>query len=336
MNYTLLAMLAEFFISPESQIHFERKRKMGDIRTIRVIEPSCADNQKLLRVAAYCRVSTQREEQESSLKSQVMYFTRLICENPEWKFAGVYAEQQSGLNISGRSELEKLLCECDAGRVDIVLMKSVSRLSRNTVDALKILNGVIENGIELRFDLENLSTKDKRVRQMFAMIAGIAQQESWSKSESIKWGMRHRASKGRAILNHSRFLGYTKDAVGQLVVVEDEAKIVRLIYELYLEGKGYRQIKKHLEQNDIKTVSGKTEWSTSTIGRMLSNEKYVGTLITQKSFVKDFLDGKQYKNIGEVEQQVFEEHHEAIVGQEVFERVQQEKQWRRCVKHGPE
>jgi len=301
---------------------------MNRIRTIRVIAPSYADNQRLLRVAAYCRVSTQREEQESSLKSQVMHFTRLICENPEWEFAGVYAEQQSGLHVSDRSELERLLHACDTGRVDIVLMKSVSRLSRNTVDALKILNGVIEKGIELRFDLENLSTKDERVRQMFAMIAGVAQHESWSKSEDIKWGMRHRASRGKAILNHSRFLGYTKDAAGQLVIVEDEAKIVRLIYSLYLEGRGYRQIKKYLEQNGIRTVSGKIEWSTSTIDRILSNEKYVGTLMTQKSFVKDFLDGKQHKNTGELAQRIFENHHEAIIASEMFERVQQEKQRR--------
>ena len=126
----------------------------------------------------------------------------------------------------------------------------------------------------------------------------------------------------KAILNHSRFLGYTKDTAGQLVIVEDEAKIVRLIYELYLEGRGYRQITKYLEQNGIRTVSGKIEWSTSTIDRMLSNEKYVGMLMTQKSFVRD-------KNTGEVEQLVFEGHHEAIIASEMFERVQQEKQRRR-------
>ena len=301
---------------------------MNNMRTIRVIEPSCANNQKLLRVAAYCRVSTQREEQESSLKSQVMHFTRLICENSEWEFAGVYAEQQSGLHVSDRSELERLLHACDTGRVDIVLMKSISRLSRNTVDALKILNGVIEKGIELRFDLENLSTKDERVRQMFAMITGVAQHESWSKSEDIKWGMRRRASKGEAILNHSRFLGYTKDAAGQLVIVEGEAKIVRLIFELYLSGMGCRKIKRYLEEREIRTISGKVEWSTSTIDRMLSNEKYVGTLVTQKSFVKDFLDGKQYKNTGELEQRIFENHHEAIIDREIFERVQREKERR--------
>ena len=289
---------------------------------IQVIEPT---NSRLPRVAAYCRVSTEKEEQKSSLQSQIAHFTQRIFENPEWEFAGVYAEQQTGLNVTGRSELQRLLHECAAGRVDLVLMKSISRLSRNTLDALTIFNGMITREIELQFDLENLSTNDRKVRQMFAMLAAIAQNDSWSKSESIKWGMRHQTNQGKAVLNHSRFLGYTKDTAGQLIIAEDEAKIVRLIYSLYLEGKGYRQIKKHLESNGIKTVSGKAVWSTSTIDRILGNEKYAGMLITQKTFVKDFLDGRQHKNNGEVEQCLFEEHHEAVIAPEVWEKVQRER-----------
>jgi Site-specific recombinases, DNA invertase Pin homologs len=299
-----------------------------ETKTIRVIEPVVPDVPPLLRVAAYCRVSTEKEEQECSLKAQVAHFTKLICDNPEWKFAGVYAEYESGTRIKERRELTRFLADCDAGRIDIVLMKSISRLSRNTLDALTIYNQVVLKGIELRFELERLSTNDKRVRKMFTTLAAVAQNDSWGRSEDIKWGMRHQANKGKAILNHSRFLGYTKDKAGQLVIVEDEAEIVRLIYSLYLDGKGYRQIKKHLEENGIKTASGKKEWSTSTIDRMLINEKYVGLLITQKTYVKDFLDGKQYKNTGELAQRIFENHHEAIIEPEIFEQVQQEKQRR--------
>jgi Site-specific recombinases, DNA invertase Pin homologs len=297
-------------------------------KTIRVIEPNVPPKPPLLRVAAYCRVSTEREEQECSLKAQVSHFTKLICDNPEWDFAGIYAESESGVRMKNRHELDRLLADCDAGQIDIVLMKSISRLSRNTLDTLTIYNQVVLKGIELRFELEHLSTNDKRVRKMFTTLAAVAQNDSWARSEDIKWGMRHQANKGKAILNHNRFLGYTKDSAGHLVIVEDEANVVRLIYSLFLEGKGYRQIKKYLEQNDIKTVSGKAEWSTSTIDRMLSNEKYVGRLITQKTYVKDFLDGRQHKNTGEVQQQTFENHHEAIIASEMFERVQQEKQRR--------
>ena len=210
----------------------------------------------------------------------------------------------------------------------MILMKSISRLSRNTLDALTIYNEVVLRGIELRFELENLSTNDKRVRKMFSTLAAVAQNEGWTRSEDVKWGMQQQARKGKAILNHTHFLGYTKDKAGQLVIIEDEAEVVRLIYSLYLEGRGYRQIKKHLEEKKIRTVSGKAEWSTSTIDRILSNEKYVGLLVTQKTYVKDFLDGRQCKNKGELTQYVFENHHEAIIEPEIFERVQQEKQRR--------
>jgi len=283
---------------------------------------------KPLRVAAYCRVSTEHEEQECSLEAQATHFTQLIEANPDWKLVGIYTEQYSGLGTQGRSELNRLLRACARGRVDIVLCKSISRLTRNTVDALTILDGMVAKGIELRFEIEGISTRDLRIRQLFAMMAGLAQHESWSKSESIKWGLKHRADSGKAVLNHTQFLGYTKDRDGNLVIVADEAEIVRLIYSLYLSGKGYRQIKRHLEENGIKTASGKSVWSTSTIDRILSNEKYKGTLLTQKTFVKDFLDGRQVRNNGVLPQMMFEGHHEAIITPEVFGRVQEMKEQR--------
>ena len=257
------------------------------MKIIQIIEPSVTTYRP--RVAAYCRVSTEKEEQESSLEAQIAHFASRISENPKWEFAGVFAEQKSGTRIENRSELNRLLKNCEAGRIDLILMKSISRLGRNTLDALIIIDELVAQGIEVQFELEQLSTKDEQVRKMLAMLAAIAQNESWSRSEDVKMGMRRSANKGKAILNHTRFLGYTKNNAGQLVIVEDEAEIVRLIYSLYLSGMCCWEIKRYLEKNGIKTVSGKDEWSTSTIDRILSNEKYVGTLITQKSFVKDFL-----------------------------------------------
>ena len=145
---------------------------------VRIIPRTISAEPRKLRVAAYCRVSTQQEEQECSLKAQVAHFTKRICDNPEWEFAGIYAEQGSGTRIKEWREMERLLADCEADRIDIVLTKSISRLSRNTVDALAIYNQVVRKGIELQFELERLSTNDKRVRKLFATLAAIAQNES--------------------------------------------------------------------------------------------------------------------------------------------------------------
>lgn len=150
------------------------------MKDIKVIEPTIISAMTPIRVAAYCRVSTQRKKQESSLKAQIVHFTRRISETSEWELVGIYVEQESGLGTQNRSELERLFEDCQAGRIDLVLIKSISRLSRNTLNALTIFNHLFDRGIELRFDLENFSSKDKRVRQMFALIAAIAQEDSWS------------------------------------------------------------------------------------------------------------------------------------------------------------
>ena len=225
------------------------------MKTIHIIEPSVTTYRP--RVAAYCRVSTEKEEQESSLEAQIAHFTSRISSNHEWEFAGIYAEQKSGTRIKNRSELNRLLADCEAERIDLILMKSISRLGRNTLDALIILNRLIALRIEVQFELEQLSTKDERVRKILAYLAAIAQTESWSRSEDVKMGMRRSANKGKANLNHTRFLGCTKNNAGQLVIVEDEAEIDRLIYSLYLSGNGCWKIKRYLEKNGIKTVSGK-------------------------------------------------------------------------------
>ena len=157
------------------------------------------------------------------------------------------------------------------------------------------------------------------------IYAAFAQQESQSMSENIKMGIRRKMQQGGICLNCTRFLGYTKDPDGRLVIVEDEAKVVRKIFELYLNGFGVRKIKKHLEENGIKTVTGKNEWSTSTIDRILSNEKYVGDVLMQKSFTENFLTGKRKKNNGELDMYIIENDHEPIISREVFEQVQIKK-----------
>lgn len=277
---------------------------------------------KRLKVAAYCRVSTEHEEQRQSLKSQVAYYTQKICNNPDWDFAGIYVEQESGTRVDNRSEVQRLMNDCRIGKVDLILMKSLSRFGRNTLDVLLMLDELSKLNVVVYFETEDIWPNDPRVKKYITMAAAAYQEESRQKSEAIKWGIRQSSCRGHVKLNHSQFLGYGRDDKGNLVIIEEEAKIVRLIYDLFLQGYGCRKIKKYLEDHDIKTVTGKGQWSTSTIDRILSNEKYIGHNITPKTHTPDFLTGKQKENQGQIDTIIIETAHQAIISQEVFEAVQ--------------
>ncbi len=278
-----------------------------------------------LRVAAYCRVSTNHEEQESSLETQISYYEKLISERYDWQLVKIYAERSSGTQLKKRPEFMKMLKACKSGKIDLILTKSISRFGRNTLDTLKTLYELFNLGVKVYFEKENLNNYDKEMRVMMGIYAGFAQEESKNMSDNIKWGIRERMREGKVCINCTRFLGYDKDENGRLVVVESEAVVVRKIFELYLNGWGVRKIKKYLEENGIKTVTGKNVWSTSTIDRILSNEKYVGDVLMQKSFTEDFLTGKRKKNEGELAMYFIENDHEAIVSRDVFKKVQERK-----------
>lgn len=278
-----------------------------------------------LRVAAYCRVSTNHEEQELSLETQISYYGKLIAEREGWQLVKIYAERASGTQMKKRPEFMKMIKACRQGKIDLILTKSISRFGRNTLDTLKVLYELFNLDVKVYFEKENLNNFDKEMRTTMGIYAGFAQEESKSMSDNIKWGIRERMREGKVCLKCARFLGYTKDKNGKLVVVESEAVIVRKIFELYLNGFGVRKIKKYLEENGIKTVTGKDVWSTSTIERILSNEKYVGDVLMQKSFTEDFLTGKRKKNEGELTMYFIENNHEAIIDREIFEAVQRRK-----------
>jgi len=278
-----------------------------------------------LNVAAYCRVSTNHKEQESSIDAQISYYGKLIAEHEGWQLVKIYAERASGTQIKKRPEFMKMLKACKQGKIDLILTKSISRFGRNTLDTLKTLYELFNLGVKVYFEKENLNNYDKEMRTMMGIYAGFAQEESKNMSDNIKWGIRERMREGKVCLNCTRFLGYGKDENGRLVVVESEAVIVRKIFELYLNDWGVRKIKKYLEENGIKTVTGKDVWSTSTIDRILSNEKYVGDVLMQKSFTEDFLTGKRKKNEGELDMYFIENDHEAIISRDIFEKVQKKK-----------
>ena len=277
-----------------------------------------------LRVAAYCRTSTNQEEQNSSLENQIAYYTAFIQSNPMWRFVAVYADQASGLHTKNRPAYRKLLRDCRKGKIDLILVKSLSRFGRDAREAISTIRKLKQMNVGIYIELGGIFTM-KTPDSVIDLYAAFAQAESQTRSESIKFGIQNRMRSGRTILNHRQFLGYTKGPDGVLQIVPEEAEIVRKIFELYIQGNGVRKIKKYLESHGIKTVTGKTEWSTSTIDRMLSNEKYVGQVLMQKTYTPDFLTGKQVKNTGQKEMYLVENAHEPIIDKETFDKVQKMK-----------
>lgn len=277
-----------------------------------------------LRVAAYCRVSTDHEAQKQSLENQIAFYTDYIRHNPYWKLIAVYADSSSGLRTKSRPGYQQLLKDCRRKKIDLILVKSLSRFGRDAQETIATIRRLKSMGIGVYVELgriNTLTTPDS----IIDMYAAFDQAESQERSDSIKFGIRRRMRRGKAILNHSQFLGYTKGEDGVLHVVPEEAEIVRKIFDLYLQGKGVRKIKRYLEEHGIKTVTGKTEWSTSTIDRMLSNEKYMGQILMQKTYTPDFLTGKQIRNRGNLDMYLIEDAHEAIIDKETFEKAQARK-----------
>ena len=277
-----------------------------------------------LRVAAYCRTSTNQEEQNSSLENQIAYYIAFIQSNPMWRFVAVYADQASGLHTKNRPGYRKLLRDCRRGKIDLILVKSLSRFGRDARESISTIRKLKQMNVGIYIELGGIFTM-KTPDSVIDLYAAFAQAESQTRSESIKFGIQNRMRSGRTILNHRQFLGYTKGPDGVLQIVPEEAEIVQKIFDLYIQGNGVRKIKKYLESHGIKTVTGKTEWSTSTIDRMLSNEKYVGQVLMQKTYTPDFLTGKQVKNTGQKEMYLVENAHEPIIDKETFDKVQKMK-----------
>ena len=277
-----------------------------------------------LRVAAYCRVSTRHEEQRHSLEAQIAYYTNFIKRNPNWKFVAVYSDVASGVRTTNRPGYQKLMKDCHKRKADLILVKSLSRLGRDALETIRQVRKLKRMNIGIYIEIGGLNTLNLS-DSMIDQLAALAQAESHFRSENIKFGIHHRMRSGKTVLNHTQFLGYTKGPDGILQIVPEEAEIVRKIFELYIQGNGVRKIKRYLEEHGIKTVTGKSEWSTSTIDRMLSNEKYVGEVRMQKTFTADFLTGRREKNMGQLDSYLVENAHEPIIDQETFELVQRKK-----------
>ena len=292
--------------------------------------------QKKLRVAAYCRVSTDSEEQETSYEAQVTHYTEYIQKNPEWELAGIFADDGiSGTNTKKRDEFNRMIDECMAGNIDMVITKSISRFARNTLDCLQYIRQLKDKNIPVYFEKEAINTLDAKGEVLITIMASLAQQESQSMSQNIKLGLQYRYQQGKVQVNHNRFLGYTKDDNGHLIIDPEQAEIVKRIYREYLEGSSMDKIAYGLMADGILTGAGKTKWHTSTINKILRNEKYMGDALLQKTYTTDFLTKKRIKNNGTVPQYYVEGDHEAIIPKELFMQVQAELVRRRVVHVSP-
>ena len=291
----------------------------------RVGSTAAKEKVKKLRVAAYCRVSTETEEQNSSYEVQVAHYTEFIKKNAEWEFAGIFADDGiSGTNTKKREEFNRMIDECMEGNIDLVITKSISRFARNTLDCLKYIRQLKDKNISVFFEKENINTMDAKGEVLLTIMASLAQQESQSLSQNVKLGLQYRYQQGKVQVNHNRFMGYTKDEEGNLIIVPEEAEIIKRIYREYLEGKSLAGIGRDLEKDDILTAAGKPRWRPETIKKILLNEKYIGDALLQKTFTVDFLTKKRVKNEGHVPQYYVENSHEAIIPKELFLQAQEE------------
>ncbi|MEY8392586.1 recombinase family protein [Lachnospiraceae bacterium 45-W7] len=282
------------------------------------------------RVAAYARVSTDSDEQLSSYEAQVDFYTRYIKNNPEWEFVNVYTDEGiSGTNTKKREGFNRMVTDALNGKIDLILTKSISRFARNTVDTLTTVRKLKEKNVEVYFEKENIYTLDAKGEVMITIMSSLAQEESRSISENVTWGKRHSMEEGRFSLAYKYFLGYKKGEDGILEIVEEEAQIVRKIYQMFLDGNTVRTIADYLTGQSIPTPRGKEKWSVSTVTSILTNEKYKGDALLQKTYTADFLTKKSKKNNGEMPQYYIKNSHPAIIDPATFDLVQEEVERRR-------
>ena len=276
------------------------------------------------KVAAYARVSTDHEEQQTSYEAQCDYYTRYIKSRSDWEFVGIYADEGvTGTSATKREGFTRMVKDALDGRIDLILTKSVSRFARNTVDSLTTIRELKAHGTEVFFEKENIWTFDSKGELLISIMSSLSQEESRSISENVKWGHQKKFETGRFSLNYSQFLGYDKGEDGTLVINEEQAKIVRMIYGDFILGLSPTAIAKKLMEMGIPSPTGKEKWYKVTVKSILTNEKYKGCALLQKTYTPDFLTKKVVKNHGEVQQYYVEDSHPAIIPPEQFALVQE-------------
>ena len=289
------------------------------------------EKKKNLRVAAYCRVSTNSEEQLNSYENQKAYYTEKIMTNPDWTMVDVFADEgKTGTSACKRKDFLRMIRQCRQGKIDMILAKSVSRFARNTVDTLNYTRELRSLGIPVIFEEQNINSIHPESEFLITIHGAFAQSESEDTSSRVRWGIQQSMRTGKANIQFKTLLGYQKGPDGEMVIEPEQAETVKLIYEMYLSGKTLRSIKESLEARGLQNAAGTTEWTTSNLRTILSDEKYCGDVLRQKTFIRDCISKQVVKNTGQRPKYLIQNHHDAIIPREQFDAVQFEMARRRA------
>ena len=281
-----------------------------------------AGKAKMLRVAAYCRVSTDTDDQQTSFEGQVKHYTELIEANPEWELAGIYADDGiSGTSAEKRPEFMRMLGDCEAGMIDLVITKSISRWGRNTLDTLNTVRHLNSIGVHIIFEINQIDTRATYSEMLLTVLAAFAQEESRSISENTSWGIRKRFEEG--VTRWCRLYGYEKTEDGEYQIVPEEAAVVKKIFDLYEHGESLHSIRAYLEAHGIKSPNGENKWTNSSVHTLLINERYTGDILLQKFYTEDHLSHHMVKNDRtEIPSYFVKNHHTPIIPRKQYDRVQ--------------
>ena len=300
----------------------------SEMRVVVIPAKTCGENKqaaKCLRVAAYCRVSTDDEEQKTSYEAQIGYYTEKINSNPEWQMAGIFADEGiSGTQAQKRPEFLKMIRLCRQRKIDIILTKSLSRFARNTVDSLGYIRELRALGIAVISEKENINTLTAESEMLITIMSCFAQAESESISKNVSWGVRQSFKNGNVPMQYARLLGYRKGHDGNAEIIPEEAEVVKEIYRCYLDGMSMNLIADRLNEKGLTTKGGSSPYRKTVVQRILTNEKYTGDALLQKTYVTDCITKKTRKNNGELPMYLVKNHHEPIISRSDFNRVQEE------------
>ena len=300
----------------------------GEMRVVVIPAKSSEENKqaaKCLRVEAYCRVSTDDEEQKTSYEAQIGYYTEKINQNPEWQMAGIFADEGiSGTQAKKRPEFLKMIRLCRQRKIDIILTKSLSRFARNTVDSLGYIRELRALGIAVISEKENINTLTAESEMLITIMSCFAQAESESISKNVSWGVRQSFKNGNVPMQYARLLGYRKGHDGNAEIIPEEAEVVKEIYRCYLDGMSMNLIADRLNEKGLTTKGGSSPYRKTVVQRILTNEKYTGDALLQKTYVTDCITKKTRKNNGELPMYLVKNHHEPIISRTDFNRVQEE------------
>lgn len=285
-----------------------------EIPATRQIRSGKNNTMRKMRVAAYCRVSTEEEEQQGSFETQKLYYTEKINSTSEWELAGIYADDGiSGIHTKKRDGFNQMIQDCKKKKIDLILTKSISRFARNTLDSIQYVRMLKAIGIAVIFEKENINTSTMNSEMILTVLSAFAQAESESISQNVARGKRMGFRQGKFPFPYGQILGYRKGLDGKPEVIPEEAEVIRMIFNSYLQGASLLTIKKKLEAGGVLTARGNKKWSSESVQRILQNEKYCGDVLLQKTFIEDVLTGVSKKNTGQLPQYYIENNHEGIV-----------------------